>query len=71
MEAARQGVGLVTAIDDNPKMLEFARWHAAEARANLTFLHGRLEDLFGSRDALPVGSLTSTAPQAYGLFAIN
>ena len=58
MEAALQGVGLVTAVDDNPKMLEFARRHAAEAGASVTFLHGRLEELFGSRDAMPVSCLT-------------
>lgn len=59
VEAARQGVGLVTAIDDNLTMLEFAQRQAAEAGAAVTFLHGRLEEVFGSSDALPVSSLTS------------
>ncbi|CAL8471064.1 g10606 [Coccomyxa elongata] len=55
VEAARQGVGLVTAIDDNLTMLEFAQRQAAEAGAAVTFLHGRLEEVFGSSDALPEG----------------
>ena len=47
----------VTAVDDNPRMLEFARRQAAAAGATVRFLEGRLEELFSTESGLPVSKI--------------
>ena len=47
----------VTAVDDNRRMLEFARRQAAAAGATVRFLEGRLEELFSTESGLPVSKI--------------
>ncbi|KAK9901276.1 hypothetical protein WJX75_003778 [Coccomyxa subellipsoidea] len=57
VEAWQQGMAQVTAVDDNRRMLEFARRQAAAAGATVRFLEGRLEELFSTESGLPEGFL--------------
>ncbi len=56
VEACLQGIERVTALDANPRMLEYAGKLAAAAGAKVHFIEGRLEEVFSSEANLPVSS---------------
>ncbi|EIE20345.1 hypothetical protein COCSUDRAFT_83545 [Coccomyxa subellipsoidea C-169] len=53
VEACLQGIERVTALDANPRMLEYAGKLAAAAGAKVQFIEGRLEEVFSSEANLP------------------